>query len=88
MRTRTCIACGMQDDKVALHRIVRTSDGRVFFDGTGRAAGRGAYVCSLKCFEDAAKRGKFDRALKTKVSQEDCGRIGAELVAACASSEA
>lgn len=87
-RVRTCISCGAKGDKASLHRIVRASDGSASFDGTGRAAGRGAYVCSQACFAEAARKGKLDKALKTKVSQEDYGRIGAELAAVCGDSEA
>ena len=52
-RQRSCIACGRQADKVALLRIVRDPSGAVAFDATGRAPGRGAYVCSEECFAAA-----------------------------------
>ncbi|WP_165044110.1 MULTISPECIES: YlxR family protein [unclassified Adlercreutzia] len=87
-RVRTCISCGAKSDKTLLYRIVRASDGSTSFDSTGRAAGRGAYVCSWACYVEAARKGKLDKALKTKVSQEDYGRIGAELAAVCGDSEA
>ena len=45
-RQRSCIACGKQAGKAELYRVVRTPSGSVAFDGTGRAPGRGAYVCS------------------------------------------
>ena len=45
-RQRSCIACGKQAGKAELYRVVRTPAGSVAFDGTGRAPGRGAYVCS------------------------------------------
>lgn len=74
-RKRSCIGCGLQDDKVRLHRIVRSPEGVVSFDATGRLSGRGAYVCSPACFEAASKKRKFDRALKTSLSAEDYNRI-------------
>ena len=77
-RQRTCIACGAQDDKRGLLRIVRTPSG-VAFDATGRVAGRGAYVCSPACFEVASRQGKLSRALRVKVTQEDIARIASEL---------
>ncbi|MDR3848973.1 YlxR family protein, partial [Eggerthella sp.] len=49
-RQRSCIACGKQAGKAELYRVVRTPAGSVAFDGTGRAPGRGAYVCSEACF--------------------------------------
>lgn len=78
-RVRTCIACGAQEDKRALLRIVRASDGSVSLDPTGRAAGRGAYVCSPSCFAQAAKGKRLARALKVPVTQEDYTRIAGEL---------
>lgn len=78
-RQRTCIACGSQGDKLGLLRIVRTADGAVRFDATGRVAGRGAYVCSRECFEDAMKGKRLNRALKMQVSNEDYAQIADEL---------
>ena len=78
-RTRTCIGCGKKSDKVELHRIVRTADGQVFFDGTGRMPGRGAYVCSKECFEVANQKGKLQRSLKCGVGQEEAAQVAEEL---------
>ena len=77
-RQRTCISCGMQDDKVSLLRIVRSADG-VRFDPTGRIPGRGAYVCSAACFEAAVKGKRLNRALKMQVNEEDYAQIAGEL---------
>ena len=81
-RQRSCIACGRQADKVALLRIVRDPSGTVAFDATGRAPGRGAYVCSEECFAAACKRKKLDRALRTTLEGDACERIAAEVAAA------
>ena len=78
-RQRTCISCGAKDDKVGLLRIVRTADGAVRFDETGRVPGRGAYVCSRECFDAAAKAKRLNRALKMKVNEEDYAQIAGEL---------
>ena len=69
-RQRTCIACGSKADKVQLHRIVRKADGTVAFDPTGRMAGRGAYVCSAKCLENAMKKRKLQNALRSEITTE------------------
>lgn len=45
MPTRTCVACGTKTRKNALLRVVRTSEGVAKVDTSGRAEGRGAYVC-------------------------------------------
>ena len=80
-RVRTCIGCGTQSDKRALMRIVRMPDGTVCLDKTGKLAGRGAYVCSAPCFEQALK-GKLKRALKCDVNDEAKAQIADELKSA------
>ncbi len=80
-RQRSCIACNAQADKVSLLRIVRLPGGGVAFDGTGRAPGRGAYVCSKNCFAAACKRKKLDRALKVTLTSDDYERIAADIAA-------
>ena len=74
-RVRTCIGCGSAQGKDALYRIVRTPDGAVSFDATGRLAGRGAYVCGVGCLEKALRGRKLQRALKCGVTQEEAERI-------------
>lgn len=69
----------MHEAKDQLHRIVRDPRGSVSFDGTGRKAGRGAYVCSAACLAKAGKTKKLDRALRTRVSSEDFERIAGEI---------
>ena len=49
-------------------RVVRTPDGSVVADPTGRLAGRGAYVCHQEaCREQAVTKGALSRALHTAV---------------------
>lgn len=85
---RTCIACGETFPKTSLCRIVRTPAGRVDYDPRGRAAGRGAYVCDVVCFDRALKSKRIDRALKTTVSEEEKKRIARVMRdALCDSSE-
>ena len=79
-RQRTCVGCGLKSDKVELMRIVRI-DGAAKFDVTGRAAGRGAYVCSKECLEKALANRKLQRALKCAIEKEDAD-IMVEQVAA------
>lgn len=80
-RQRSCIACGAQAGKASLLRIVRTPEGSVAFDATGRAPGRGAYVCSAECFAAACKRKKLDRALKATLGSDDYEQIAADIAA-------
>ena len=66
--TRTCVACRTPRPKRDLVRIVRTPDGRVVLDETGRLAGRGAYVCrTASCLTIANTRSALSRALDTPV---------------------
>lgn len=78
-RIRTCIACGSHQGKTTLYRVVRTPEGKVDFDPTGRAAGRGAYICSSECLKKAFASKRLDNALKMKVDPQDKERI-AELI--------
>ena len=61
-------------------RIVRTADGDVFVDATGRAAGRGAYVCrTAECLDKAIKKGALARALKTPLPADVRDALGQSL---------
>ena len=66
---------------------MRSSDGSAAFDGTGRAAGRGAYVCSVACLASAVKAHKLERALRTKLDQQQYDRIEAEIASALRQSQ-
>ncbi|HEY85069.1 MAG TPA: YlxR family protein [Chloroflexi bacterium] len=69
---RTCIACREVKDKQALLRIVRTSEQRIVVDETGKAQGRGAYLCKqVACWQKALDRGIIGRALKAPLTDQD-----------------
>lgn len=69
---RTCVSCRMVSSKGDLVRLVRTPEGSIEVDITGRKAGRGAYICSSKaCWEDAFKKGHMERALRAKLESDD-----------------
>lgn len=75
---RTCVACRTSGDKRGLLRVVRQPDGAVAFDATGKANGRGAYVCaSEKCIALARKQKKLDRSLKATVDSAVYDRLAA-----------
>lgn len=62
---RTCVACRTSAPKRGLMRVVRTPEGAVVVDPTGKKAGRGAYVCrSVSCVQAALKAKKLERSLK------------------------
>lgn len=69
---RTCVGCGTVDVKRALIRVVRTPEGGVLADPTGKKAGRGAYLCpNPQCWDRAIKKGALERSLKTRLSPTD-----------------
>ncbi|MBA3450002.1 MAG: YlxR family protein [Chloroflexia bacterium] len=66
-----CIACREHDSKRGLHRIVRTPDGIVEPDPTGRRNGRGAYLCGrAACWDKALASGILARALNVEIATE------------------
>ncbi len=65
---RTCIGCGENKSKKELVRIVRTPEGELHLDRTGRANGRGAYLCRKEaCLEQAKKRHALGRAFREEI---------------------
>lgn len=67
-KPRTCVGCMEESPKRCLMRVVKTTDNEVKYDSTGRADGRGAYVCNdVNCIRMAKKKKAFTRALKTPV---------------------
>ena len=78
-KIRMCIVCRAQSDKKTLLRIVKNKDGEIFVDKTGKANGRGAYVCKEKeCYQKLCKQKALNRAFKCDVPQEIYQKIGEE----------
>ena len=69
---RMCVGCRERFDKKDLIRIVRTPEGEVRVDTTGKLSGRGAYICkdSTTCLEKARKSKALERHLETEISDE------------------
>ncbi|KJS23527.1 MAG: nucleic-acid-binding protein implicated in transcription termination [Clostridiaceae bacterium BRH_c20a] len=66
-----CIGCQVMFDKRELLRIVRTPEGEILLDNTGKKSGRGAYICSgMDCFKKVVKTKKLAKALKTAIPEE------------------
>ena len=69
---RTCIGCRAEQGKRTLIRIVRTPEGRVAIDPTGKANGRGAYLHSSQpCWVKALKGATIRNALKISPALDD-----------------
>ena len=68
---RTCIGCGSIKTKKELIRIVKDKEGKIFVDKTGKANGRGAYICNSKeCLEKALKSKRLDKTFETKIDEK------------------
>ena len=68
---RTCVACRTVRPKRDLVRVVRTPDGVVIVDETGKRSGRGAYLCRQRdCWDRALKGRHLERALKMTLVTE------------------
>lgn len=66
-----CIGCRTLMDKRDLKRIVRTPEGEIKIDATGKMAGRGAYICgNEECLKKAIKNKSLERAFKQQVGEE------------------
>ncbi|MCR5353643.1 MAG: YlxR family protein [Clostridiales bacterium] len=77
---RKCVGCGEVKPKKKLVRIVRTPEGGLQLDESGKLSGRGAYICPKKeCFEKALKAKRIEKSLETTLSQELCDMIREKL---------
>ena len=78
---RRCVVCRKQESKRNLVRLIRTYDGDVELDLTGKHPGRGAYVCvGVECWDQALKRPVIlERALHTNISSGERDRLSSEV---------
>ena len=67
---RMCVGCREMRPKMELLRIVKPQEADAHIDRTGKAQGRGAYVCqNIECLKKAQKTRALDRALETKIDE-------------------
>lgn len=77
---RRCVGCGESKDKRELIRVVRTPDGDVCLDATGKKSGRGAYIChSLSCFKKARKSKRIETSLNVSIPEDIYEKLESEL---------
>ncbi len=68
---RMCLCCRNMIEKSELKRVVKTPEGRIMLDLTGKMNGRGAYICSSEdCLKKLKKSRALDRAFSMKVEDE------------------
>ena len=77
---RMCVGCREMKEKKSLIRVVRSPEGQVSLDPTGKKAGRGAYVCREgECLARALKQRQLDRQLGVTLTPEVTEALEAEL---------
>ena len=68
---RQCVGCRTMYDKRDLLRVVKSPEGEITLDASGKKSGRGAYVCrSTECLKKAQKSKALDRALEVTIPEE------------------
>ena len=68
---RSCCGCRVKLDKSELIRVVRRPEGEIVLDRTGRASGRGAYLCpNAGCLKLARKKRSLERNFKAQIPGE------------------
>lgn len=78
-----CIGCGEMKPKRELVRIVKNKAEEIFVDLTGKAGGRGAYICrDAECLKKARKSRRLEKSYSSKIPDEVYDRLEAQLDAA------
>ena len=68
---RQCIGCGEMKSKKEMIRVIKTAEGEILLDATGRKNDRGAYLCpSMECFKKAVKGRGLERSFKMAIPRE------------------
>ena len=68
---RQCVGCGEMKNKKEMIRVLKTAEGEITLDATGRKNGRGAYICpSVECLKKAVKNRGLDRSFKMTIPKE------------------
>ena len=80
MPERQCLGCNEHKPKKELLRVLRTPEGEIVLDFTGKRSGRGAYICrDLKCLKKARKSGRIGKSLEVNIPDEVYDKMEREL---------
>lgn len=78
---RMCIGCQEMKPKKELIRVVKNSEGNIKVDLTGKAPGRGAYICKdEECLKKAIKAKRLEKNFETKIDESIFQRLREELI--------
>ena len=65
---RMCLGCNESKPKRELIRVVKSPEGEISLDFTGKKAGRGAYICKdIECLKKARKSRRFEKSFSCKI---------------------
>lgn len=68
---RKCLGCGEMKPKKELIRAVKSPEGEISLDLTGKKSGRGAYICrDINCLKLARKAKRFEKSFECRISDE------------------
>ena len=86
---RSCVCCKTVRDKGELLRVVSLADGSIVYDPTGKAPGRGSYLCrNEECIKTELKKaGRLSKGLRRSISDEEAKALAQEMLAAAAKAE-
>jgi predicted RNA-binding protein YlxR (DUF448 family) len=77
---RKCVGCNESKPKTELIRVVRSPEGVISLDFTGKKSGRGAYICkNINCLRKARKAKRIERALECEIPNDVYDAIEAEM---------
>ncbi len=77
---RQCMGCRERKEKRQLIRVVRTPEGEVKLDFSGKLSGRGAYICpKTECLQKAQRSKALERSLEVPIPQEVYSRLEKEM---------
>ncbi len=77
---RKCLGCDEMLGKKGMLRVVKTKEGEISIDETGKKNGRGAYICrDIECFIKAQKKHSLERSLKCSISEEIYEKLRQEI---------
>ncbi|MBC8529011.1 YlxR family protein [Christensenellaceae bacterium NSJ-44] len=78
---RMCVGCREMKPKKELLRVVKSAEGDISFDRTGKQSGRGAYICASEaCLQKAVKARMLERALDKKIDEALYDQLTRELL--------
>lgn len=68
---RMCLGCNEMKPKKEMIRVVKSAQGEISLDFTGKKSGRGAYICkNTECFLSAKKARRFEKSFSCKIDDK------------------